>query len=59
MAVAKDWETNDLDIVQAKAKQLCSDVKNYLDRETEVLTIENTDTIQKGVEQIFSEVSKT
>jgi len=58
MTVAKEWETDELDIVQAKAKELCSDVKNYLDSETEVLTIENTDTLQKGVEQITSEISK-
>ena len=58
MTVAKDWETDELDIVQAKAQELCSKVSDYLDSETNVVTVENTDTLQKGVEQITSEISK-
>lgn len=53
MTVAKDWETDDLDIVQAKAKELCSKVSDYLDSETNVVTIENRGTVKEATNQVI------
>lgn len=58
ISVANDWETDDPRIVQKKSQELCSSIGDYLTNETSVVMVENTDTVEKAVELIFSEISE-
>jgi len=54
LVVAKDWETADPKTVQKKSRGLCSSIADHLANETSVVTVENTETIEKAVDQIRS-----
>jgi len=53
ITVAKDWESNDLKNVQRKTQKICSNICDHLSEETSVVTIENTGTVEKTVEEIL------
>ena len=52
LVVAKDWETADPKTVQKKSRELCSSIADHLANETSVVTVENTETVEKAVDQI-------
>lgn len=55
--VAKDWETDDPNIVQKKSIDLCFDIHNFLSDNTSVVTVNNTGTVDEAVRRITSVVS--
>ncbi len=58
LVVAKEWETDDLEQVLDKSRNICNKVRDYWARETSVVTIENTGTVEASVEQVSSEILK-
>ncbi len=54
VAVAKKWETDDLEIVQKRSQELCKTVAEHLEDITSVITVENTGTVDSAVRQIIS-----
>ncbi len=52
LTVAKDWQTADRKTVQKKSRELCSRIADHLANETSVVTIKNTETVEKAVDQI-------
>lgn len=61
VVVAQDWETDDLEVVQNRARQYCSQIRDYLLKETEVITIKNTNSVEEAVEEIettFSNIKR-
>ncbi len=52
LTVVKDWETGDQKTVQKKSRELCSSIASHLANETSVITVENTASIERSVEQI-------
>lgn len=56
--VAKDWGTGDPKTVQGNARELCLSVANHLSNDTSVVTIENTETVEKAVNKIKMKIPK-
>ncbi len=57
LVVAKNWETDNPKTVQKKLRGLSSTIADHLASETSVVTIENTETVEKAVDEIKMAIS--
>jgi len=58
LVVAQDWETAGPKTVQKKSRELCSSIADHLANETSVVTVENTETVEKAANDIKMLISK-
>jgi len=58
VAVETDWETNEPKQVQDESRKICERIRNHLKRETSILYIENTGSINSSVNRIIQEIEE-
>jgi len=57
LCVSKEWETNELEVVQNKSREICLQIRDYLKDDATIVSVENTGAVIDTANQIEKKIS--